>query len=218
MAEPVKKPTARREWEDPVIATMKEAGKVPEYQQMMDYLMARRQVPEIKSAYLGEAVGGLFQFGGNLQSRGSIKVGEGQAVDTLVHEVTHAAERQIVKQYHEEKYPRDILFSRGKNQFIDAYEKLSYNPDALRDAPEKVPAKQLMNLIDKDWTKKAENYRSTVSEATAFAVENVSNPKLDPTSITRAPAHIDSTLATEFLILLDLAQRGQKTRPASQGR
>lgn len=207
-----------KDYQDPVVDLMKKAGEIPEYQQMMNYLMARRAVPEMKTQYLGESVGGLFQFGGDLQSRGRIKVGEGQPVDTLVHEVTHAAERQIVKQYHEDKYPGDILFRRGKSQFTDAYEKLSYNPDLNREDPAKVPAKQLMNLINKDWTKKAENYRSTVSEATAFAVENVTNPKLDPLSYTRAPAHIDSTLATEFLILLDLAKRGMKDRPQSQGR
>ena len=215
MAEPAKKSTFRKEWEDPVIATMKEAGRIPEYQQMMDYLMIRRAVPEIKSQYLGESIGGIFRYGGGMQSRGQIGINS-NGVDTLVHEVTHAAERQVNNQYSEEKYPGG--WATGKNQFIDAYEKLTYQPDMYADAPGKVPPQQFMNLIDKNWTEKAARYRSTTSEARAFAMENVSNPKLDPLSITRAPAHIDSTLATEFLILLDLAKRGMKDRPQSQGR
>jgi hypothetical protein len=208
MAEPAKKskPTAKQ-WEDPVIGLMKKAGEIPEYQQMMDYLMARRAVPEARTQWLGTGAGGLFQFGGYLPNRGRITVSEGQETDTLVHEVTHAAERQMGQQYHEDKVAkRDFLgfIQPNSTQFTDAYDKIN--------------VQQLMSTLSPDWTARASSYRSTTPEARAFAMENVTNPALDPTSITRAPAHIDSTLATEFLILLDLAKRGMKDRPQSQGR
>lgn len=195
-----------KQWEDPVISTMKQAGQIPEYQQMMDYLMARRAVPEIKTTYMG-GTSGLFQFGGNLQNRGRIRVNEGEGVDTLTHEITHAAERQMMQQYYEDKTAkRDFLgfIQPSDTQFTAAYDK--FGPQ------------DVLGTINQNWTDKAKRYRSTSSEARAFAVENATNPKLAPTSVTRGPAHVDSTLATEFLILLDLAKRGMKDRPQSQGR
>ena len=142
-----------------------------------------------------------------MTSRGKISINENQNIDTLVHEITHATERQMGQQYIEDKTSkRDVLgfIQPNSTQFTDAYDKIN--------------TQEIMSTINKDWTDRASKYRSTTSEARAFAMENVTNSALDPLSITRAPAHIDSTLATEFMILLDLAQRGQKTRPQSQGR
>jgi hypothetical protein len=183
-----------KQYEDPVISTMKKAGKIPEYQQMMDYLMARRAVPEMKTRWLGTNVSGLFQPGETYAKAGTLTTNEGAGVDTLIHEITHAAEGQMKAQYAEDL----------DSQFSSAFKKL--NPQLV------------MKAIAPGWTELASKYRSKSEEARAFAVENVTNPKLDPLSITRAPAHIDSTLATEFLILLDLAKRGMDKRPQSQGR
>lgn len=196
-----------KEYQDPVIDIMRKSAAVPEYQQMMDYLMTRRAVPEMQTRYMGTSIGGLFQYGGTLQPRGKISVTEGASADTLIHEVTHAAERQMGQQYYEDKTAkRDILgfVQPNSTQFTDAYDKIN--------------TQQILGTLNQNWTDKAARYRSTTSEARAFAMENVTNPELDPKSITRAPAHIDSTLATEFMILLDLAKRGMKDRPQSQGR
>lgn len=206
-------------YEDPTVDLMKEAGNIPAYQQMMDYLMARRAVPDIKTRWLGKGTDGVFRSGGNLPSRGEIKIRGGAGVDTLVHEVTHAVDRQIDRQFSEEKYPPDMMWKgKGKNQFTEAYEKLNYSTEAHRDAPEKNPVQQLLKLIAPNWTEEKKDYRSTDGEAKAFGLANSSAPDSRVGMQNKAPAHVDSTIATEMLILLDLAQRSMKTRPASQGR
>lgn len=202
---------------------IREAGKQPQYQEMADYLMQRRALPNIEQRYLGENVYGEFAIPARSRSplppAGVLRIHQNPTllggVNTLTHEITHAAERQIDKQYSEEKYPGGLVT--GKNQFTDAWEKLTYKPDAYREAPDKVPPQQLMNILAADWTKSQANYRSTTSEARAFGLGNSTTPKnmMPPEN---APPHIDSTLATEFLILLDLAKRSMDKRSQSQGR
>jgi len=196
-----------REYEDPVISTMKKAGAVPEYQQMMDYLMSRRAIPEMRTRWLGEAMGGMFQYNGDIPSRGRITTNEGAGVNTLVHEVTHATERQMANQYFEDTRSKNILFQPGSTQFSEAFNKIRF-------APEK---EVMANVMAPEWSKKYKDYRSTFGEATAFGVANSVAPKTDDFR-QLAPAHVDATMATEFLILLDLAKRGMKDRPQSQGR
>lgn len=197
-----------KEWTDPIQTLHAQGQKIPEYQQMMEYLMVRRQVPEMRTPlnpYSGTQ--GLFQFGGDLQSRGRISIRADQDVNSLVHEITHATERQMMKQYVDEKYGTNPITGFrtqvNKTQFTDAYEKLN--------------AQTLMRLVNPNWKEQAKEYRSTTPEARAFAMENAISPTV-PDPITRGPAHVDSTLATEFLILLDLATRAEKAKPQSQGR
>jgi len=201
---------------------IREAGKQPQYQEMVDYLMQRRSLPNIEQKYLGPGTYGEFAIPARARSplppAGVIRIHmnptlEG-GVNTLTHETTHAAERQLQKQYSEEKYPGVVGY--GKNQFTDAYEKLSFNLYADKDKGRN-PPQDLMQKLDRLWTAQYDDYRSTTSEARAFGVGNSTTPKnmMPPEN---APPHIDSTLATEFMILLDLAKRSMKDRPQSQGR
>lgn len=204
---------------------IREAGQQPQYQEMMEYLHKRRAVPPVSQKFLGDNVYGEFAIPRTANSplgpAGAIRINMRPTllggVNTLTHEVTHAAERQIDNQYSEEKYPKGLGGSLGKNQFTDAWEKLTYAPNLRREDPAKVPPQQLMELLAPKWRKDQEAYRSTTSEARAFAVGNSTTPKnmMPPEN---APAHIDSTIATEFMILLDLARRSMDKRPAAQGR
>jgi len=189
---------------------IREAGKQPQYQEMVDYLMQRRSLPNIEQRDLGPGVYGEFAIPGSARSHtppaGRIAIHMNPTllggVNTLTHEMTHATERQLFKQYVEDKYFGERA---KKTQFTEGYEKV------LQSIP------QLMETLAPDWRKTERGYRSTPTEALAHGVGNSTTPK-DMMPPENAPPHIDSTLATQMMILLDLAKRGMKDRPASQGR
>jgi hypothetical protein len=107
-----------------------------------------------------------------------------------MHELTHGTQKQMREQYHTP--------GAGK-QFTDAYAKLmGVGPNAGPEAVTKKMAPQ--------WNDEGKLYRTTPNELQAHAVGNMS-PMPHPSM--GAPAHVDPTLATEFMILLDLATRDQ---------
>lgn len=220
--EPIKPP------ENKVLAFMKESLTVPEYQQMMNYLMDRRAVPEVKKGALPYNVFGEFATNvwsrGPLPKAGRVTLGPGAGTDTLIHEITHAVERQIIQQYAEDpkRGGPSALLNRlfgDPNQFVDGYEKLVYNAATQTRQGEEQHGDQrsrLMNKMNPDWARQGSEYRSSPGEAVARSVENMTargGAAFDP-----GPDHVDATLATEFLIILDLAQREQAKKPQSQGR
>lgn len=202
---------------DPAYDLMELTRKVPEYQQMMDYLMARRSVPPVQLNYLGGNVAGVFEYpGAAVTSRtptgpnGRITVDNHLGTGTLIHETTHATQRQLAHQYSEEKYPHGVYnFWRSPEDtvFTDAYEKLRLHKGA--------GGHNALEVLAPKWKQAEADYRSTMQEAQAFGLANSVVPKQ---ADYKAPPHVDATLATEFLILLDLATRSQKAKPASQGR
>lgn len=73
----------------------------------------------------------------------------------------------------------------------------------------------LQSMKHSNGLKKNKEYRSTPPELAAFAIENAlggDRGGLSPGMIKRAPLHVDPTLATEFTILLDLAQKYVNSR------
>ena len=60
------------------------------------------------------------------------------------------------------------------------------------------------------------DYRAKSGEALAFGLENAAFES--PDSNRPAPQHIDPTIATTLMLLLDQAQRVQNQQPQSQGR
>ena len=218
MAGPAAKKPVRTESRDPVYDLMELTRKVPEYQQMMDYLMARRSVPPVQLNYLGGNVAGVFEDpGATVTSRtpagpnGRITVDSHLGTRTLVHETTHATQRQLAQQYSEEKYPHGVYnFWRAPDDtvFTDAYEKLRLHNGGPG-------GKDPLEVLAPKWKQAEADYRSTFPEAPAFGVANSAIPEQ---ANQPGPPHVDATLATEFLILLDLATRSQKAKPQSQGR
>jgi hypothetical protein len=97
---------------------------------------------------------------------------------------------------------QQAIEQRGKGtKFAEAFEKL-YGPEG-RNRLE--PAKR----ADYEWTEGNRFYRSTPEEIAAHGVGAFSGPMLQD----RAPLHVDPTAATEFQILLDLAQRDVNNGP-----
>ncbi len=224
MAEPAKKKEEKRSapQENRILQFLKEAANIPEFQQMMNYLMDRRAVPELEKqpVYLGEGVLGAFErntpFGNELSRNGKISVSSSAGTDTLVHEMTHAVNYQMAVQNSDEPFNR---FSRPrKSQFGEAYDKLRW--DSNERNPKKMDrVREIVDILAPQALEVVKNYRLSSGEAPAFAVaRHLTDPQSTAPGQYSAPEHIDATMATEFMILLDLAQREQNKKPSSQGR
>jgi len=193
-----------------------QAKEKPQYQQLMEYLSLRRSVPPTKFAYLGEDTHGMYErnsvFGKELPRTGVITMNRGADANTFVHELTHAASAQLSNQYAETpSYFGDPI---KPTQFTDAFQKIMLGVRGKSMAPT-----QQAEVMNPEWVAKNRDYRSTASELLGFAMGNsapVAGMARNPES--KVPQHLDATLATQMMILLDLAARAEKAKPQSQGR
>ena len=195
---------------DPLQALLRQSAEYPQYGELVDYLSARRMMPPISMGGTGGA-NAVFEsnsiFGNSLPKTGAIKVGYNVGPSTVVHEITHAADKQISSQYYELLNKRGDLTPLEK-QFMQVYEKLSYDRFGRDKA---FPRKTLAEKLNPEWAKNQNDYRATNVELPAWAMGATVNPS--DSREYNAPLHLDPTLATEFSILLDIANRLQKTRP-----
>lgn len=185
-----------------------EAG--PQYGELVDYLSARRMMPPIGIKSLGSRA--VFISGGeNVPKTGVVELGARAASpNTLVHELTHAAQRQMELQYFGlRRKSRSDKLTQPEKQFVDAYEKLIYRSGEMLGAKPKATQRETAVSIAPKWVNEESDYRATGSELAAFGMgsalgRNFSYP---------APLHIDPSYATEFSILLNLARRANVTEP-----
>ena len=191
-----------------------EAG--PQYGELVAYLSARRMMPPI---FLSDGYGigkrfdpestGIFETGRGLPATGEISLRAPSRPQTVVHELTHAAERQIRQQWSAIASLPEWRLTPAQLQFRKAYEQLIFKPgEQFGKNPKSAQQETAMKIAPK-WVKEESDYRSTGGELTAFGMgsalgRNVDNP---------APLHIDPSYATEFSILLDLARRANVTEP-----
>lgn len=192
-----------------LIKILQSASDNPEYQAIANYLMARRAMPAMQlggtNSYGSFVVPGLFSSG-LIPDRGVVRLNQGyvnaspiEGAATLTHESTHAAERQLIKQYYELKDKPNK--TELEQQFLGNFQKIigSSNPEI----------KNWLQQVVPEFAKNKADYRAKSNEALAFGVENSSFN--DP--ISSAPAHIDPTIATQFMLLLDQAKRVQDQQP-----
>ena len=111
-----------------------------------------------------------------------------------------------------------ILNKRGEltpaeQQFTQAYEKLVYN-SARRNPDESLARESLARRLDPEWAKKNRAYRASNVELPAWGMGFAVEPRRDYDQ----PLHLDPTMATEFSILLDMANRLQKSQPVTDKR
>lgn len=200
-----------------IIKILQEASNNPAYQSIANYLMSRRAMPDFNLGYMPGTYGkfispGLFSSS-QIPERGIISFNESSKTwnpssmaSTATHEMTHAAEKQLIKQYYEinKKQSKTEL----EKQFLDNFQKIIGSSEP-----------QISNWIKKvspDFAKKESDYRSTSKEGLSFGVENSAYP--DSESNRNAPPHVDPTIATVFNLLLEQAQRVQDEQKQSQGR
>lgn len=203
---------------DPVLVKiLQEATNNPQYQAIANYLMARRSMPDFNLGYMPGYMGkfispGLFTSG-TVPERGIVSINEGAKqwdpkamASTATHEMTHAAEKQLIKQYYEIK--KKTGKTELEKQFLDNFQKIIGSSEP-----------QISNWIKQvapDFANKESGYRSTAKEGLSFGVENSSFQT--PDEGRNAPPHVDPTIATVFNLLLDQAQRVQDEQKQSQGR
>ena len=185
-----------------------EAG--PQYGELVDYLSARRMMPPIGIKSLGSRA--VFISGGeNVPKTGVVELGARAASpNTVVHELTHAAQRQIEWQYFGLlRKNQSAKLTDPEKQFMNAYERLMHTRGQLFKAPPKAIQRETATNIAPKWVKEESDYRSTGGELAAFGMGSA----ISPNTSNPAPLHIDPSYATEFSILLDLARRANVTEP-----
>lgn len=209
-------------------SVLKEASNLPEYTELIDFLSERRAVPDIKTGYLSGT--GEFKTPGFFKTdtpdRGIITVGNNALTGdnkgndfssgTVVHELTHAADRQINRMANELKKKSDL--SPAEERFLDTFEKTSEYKRRGKDHSYATYAKLLANAINQGWTAEKANYRSSNDELMAFGMGN--SARKGQYMYGEAPEHIDSSIATEFRMLLNHANAVAKehSKTKKQGR
>ena len=200
---------------------MQLASERPEFAALHDYLTTRSALPPVEFARLSPGTSGQFEtnsfFGRELPPTGKVQLngefldrayGPTSSIPTLIHELTHAAGREMSDQYNQ----RDVLDQEAKDAFKQAYDKLVYYRNA-REIDARFPQSVLANKLAPAWGKANEAYRASIGELPSFAMGNVSGNASQP-----APAHVDPTLATEYRILLDAALRDARANPYKKTR
>lgn len=197
---------------------LQQASDNPEYQAIANYLMSRRAFPQVGVAPMREGVYGSFTTpgffsSGEVPARGLLNFNYNskywnpkEMVPTAIHESTHAAEKQLLSQYYEIKKKQDKTDL--DNQFLDNFQKII--------GSSKSEISDWINKVAPTFRKDEASYRTKGNEALAFGVEHSAQPQHEDSY--KTPAHINPSIATAFMLLLDQAQRVQNQKPASQGR
>jgi len=170
------------------------------YQDQEKYLQTKDAMPDVEmTSNLPEGTNGMFTSLNLPIGKGQLKLNKNTSKQVLpsvlTHELAHAADRQMMQQAMEQS-----MFGKS-NQFTEAYEKLV--------GPEGRNRTDLARKINPYWATNNQDYRALPQEIAAHGIGAFSGPALqDP-----APNHVDATAATEFRILLDLAQRNADKGP-----
>jgi len=176
------------------------ARKGEAYQELEKYLESRGEMPSVKiGGYMPGGTNGIFTSDNLNIGSGTIKINKDTAKalvpSVLAHEVTHAADRQLRQQAIEQG-----MFG-NSNQFTEAYEKMV--------GPEGRNRTQLLRKRYPEFEQDNRYYRSEPKEVAAHGIGAYAGPNIQD----RAPRHVDATAATEFRILMDLAQRNVDKGP-----
>lgn len=181
---------------NPVEDIQAAARRDPSYQSIEKYLQTRDAVPTIKMGSLPEGTGGVFNGDKLALFNGTIRLNEdiptaphkkGIGPSVLAHEMAHAADQQMRKQFLEQRL-------KG-NQFTEAYEKLV--------GPEGSARTQLARMLNPEWASENRTYRASPQELAGHGVGAFAGPNTQD----RAPRHVDASAAQDFQVLLELAQR-----------
>ena len=212
---------------NPIQYLMQLASERPEYAALANYLTSRSAMPPVSFGALPSGSTGEFRQRGifsnsNVPDTGQVtltdrflsqRVNPEVAVPTMTHEMTHAAQKELIAQ----TMQKDIADQQAKQQFLDAYAKLSYDRNQRGRAA--FAPNALAHKLNPAWTEKREGYRASADELPAWAMGAVTNnsPYYDYDTA-NTPAHLNPTLATEYQILLDLATRDAKANPNKKTR
>jgi len=191
---------------------LQEASNNPDYQAIANYLMSRRAMPNIQYGGKPDVYGSFtpqslfnqqYRHGNLTINPNAANVPAKEVAPVLQHEMTHAAYNQLFYQADALRKSKEPKTPEEK-RFLENFDKIT------KGVPDQIKA------FDASWQEKNKGYRATSDEALAFALQNASNPNYKEGW--NAPSHVDPTLATQMMLLLDQAQRLQDLKPQSQGR
>lgn len=200
-----------------LIKILQESSNNPTYQTLADYLISRRAYPELRFQNMPGKYGtftspGLFS-NNSIPDRGVLSLNEAAKqwdpkamAPTMTHELTHAAEKQMIKQYYEIKNKTNKTDL--EKQFINNFQKIIGSSES--------EINKWMKKVVPGFVKDEGDYRATGREGLAFGVGNSAFEKTE--SDRPAPAHVDPTIYTVFNLLLDQAKRVQDEQKQYQGR
>jgi len=163
---------------------------------LYNYLYNRQQLPQIKRTYyLGDGVSGHYTPSDN-----TIELLHRAGLGTFTHEMGHAADTALDKQY----YNRTTSWNKPteSTQFTEAYDKLKGTTANSGYAQNR---QEMARRLSKEWLEKNKEYRGSNRELLGWALGNT----VEPDQQYSPPNHLNTTLATEMAILLDLATREQ---------
>ena len=158
------------------------------------YLLKRQRLPQINRVpYITEGTVGEYNRESNI-----IKLLNNAQGSTLTHEAAHAADGALSNQY----WDRPTSWSRPDTPtyFTDAYEKLKGETANNRYQGQR---ENLAQRLDPAWFHRNKDYRSTNNELVGWGAGRQAGIDSSYTP----PDHLDSTIATELSILMDLAKR-----------
>lgn len=187
----------------------------PEFRQMAEYLMSRRRMPEMRAGYIADDTTGRFVKDLRSPGPGTITISNPRsesALNTLMHELAHAVEYEIDRQRYVHR--RNAIV----NDFTQTYDKLNF------DGSKPVGKGNVKrNLVDSfpdgaQFRAQEQDYRASDRELTGHAVGNAVGGSYTGSDGWKAPLHVDPTVATQFMILLDAALTDSKKNPPPQGR
>ncbi len=167
------------------------AEQQPETVKILDFLKSQKAVPLMETSLpAGENVYGRFTPALNF-----LQVAPSSTESDMLHELTHAAQFAMEKQFRKSR----------SNQFTEAYSKLVGESTVSGEQVDALTAK-----LDPKSSKQMRPYRRSPVELQAFAVADSVFPDQKIPEMRPPGPHVNATLATEFMILLDLADRGNK--------
>ena len=196
---------------------LKRAEDNPEFQTLHGFLKSRGAVPKLEAEF-SSGNRGSFNYKFDPQDVGTVKVGGTSGLEdsqyfrgndsaivqpraTLIHEMTHAADRQIGSLVGElvNKKSRTAL----EDQLIDAWDKTLKVKS--KGGKSSFDSAKIAEALDAKWFEGNKDYRTTRTELPAQAMGAVSGATNMPGQ--KAKPHVDTTVATDFMVLLEMAQR-----------
>lgn len=184
----------------PTNALLAKVQQYPAFQEIAQFLTSRRgALPPVEYAPLYGASGEYDPRTGKLRLSERLRYGDTkEAEDTIIHELTHSAVNELHGKYMQAK---DLSKKTPEvQQFIDGYEKLMVAPDM------KFQQAELAKRMAPDWVAANANYRASASELPAWAMGSATTGRDGGYG---TPLHLNPTLATDFRVLLDLANRAK---------
>jgi hypothetical protein len=190
----------------------KSASKVPEFSTIVSFLKELNALPKLKPIYNGNR--GEFTYGSGVAPEGELGIDMSHfydtsksgyepsqsVVSTYIHEHTHAAVRQIRQLQDVVNNKPASERSAQEKQFLNTYSKLL---PATMNNDFRSGITRIAQSINAEWVKKHSDYRASDSELPAYAVGNQFKKGKDYDT----PDHVDPSIATTFMILLDQAKK-----------